>query len=200
MAVVLAGNLVFAPLSALLVLAWVHWSGTPWRDIGYVRPPSWAGDAAIGVVAGVALKLLMKAVVMPLLGAPPINAAYHYLAGNTAALPSFLLAVIVIAGWGEETLFRGFLFERLGRLFGNSTRARVAIVTLTSVLFGAAHWPEQGLAGVQQAAILGFVYGGIYAVWGRLFLVMCLHAAFDVAAVFIIYWDLEEEVAGFLFR
>ena len=29
-----------------------------------------------------------------------------------------LFAVIVGAGFGEETVFRGYLFERLGKLFG----------------------------------------------------------------------------------
>ncbi|TMA33009.1 MAG: CPBP family intramembrane metalloprotease, partial [Deltaproteobacteria bacterium] len=56
----------------------------------------------------------MKAVVMPLFGAPAINPAYHYLAGNTAALPGMILAVIFGAGFGEEIFFRGYLFERLG--------------------------------------------------------------------------------------
>jgi hypothetical protein len=41
--VILAGNAIFVPLSALLVLVWAQWSRTPWRDIGYVRPGSWIG-------------------------------------------------------------------------------------------------------------------------------------------------------------
>ena len=71
----------------MLVLLWAWRSHTPWREIGYVRPKSWIGDAAIGIVFGCAFKLLMKAIVMPLLGADPINQPYHYLVGNTAALP-----------------------------------------------------------------------------------------------------------------
>lgn len=141
--VILAGNFVVAPLSAVLVLLWVPRSRTPWRAIGYVRPESWIGTVAVGVALGVVLKLLMKAIVMPLLGAPPINPAYHYLAGNTAALPGTLLAVIIVAGWGEETVFRGFLFERLGKLFGSSAWAKTIIVLLTAAWFGLGHYPEQ---------------------------------------------------------
>ena len=51
---------------------------------------------------------------MPMLGAPPINQAFHFLAGNRAALPVALWSMILVAGWGEETLFRGYMFERLG--------------------------------------------------------------------------------------
>jgi membrane protease YdiL (CAAX protease family) len=198
--VILAGNLIVAPLSAVLVLMWAHRSRTPWRDIGYVRPRSWIDDAALGIVFGAALKLLMKAVVMPLLGADPINQAYHYLVGNRAALPGMIFAVTVGAGWGEETVFRGYLFERLGRLFGHGRGAKVAIVLLTAAFFGLAHYLEQGLPGVQQGMIVGVVFGTIYAITGRLWMLMCAHAAFDLTALAIIYWDLETDVARLIFN
>jgi hypothetical protein len=88
--IILLGNGLFIPLSAILVLIWARLSRTPWREIGYVRPKSWPRTLAIGIVFGVAFKFAMKAIVMPLLGAPAINRAYHYLAGNTAALPAAL--------------------------------------------------------------------------------------------------------------
>jgi len=199
MLAILAGNLIMAPLSAVLALAWVHRSRTPWRDVGYVRPGSWIGDAAMGIAFGSVLKLLMKAVVMPLLGADPINPTYHYLVGNTAALPGMIFAVTVGAGWGEETVFRGYLFERLGRLFGHGRGAKAAIVLLTAALFGLAHYLEQGIAGVQQGMIVGLVFGAIYASTGRLWMLMWAHAAFDLTALAIIYWDLETDVARLIF-
>src|SRR5476649_2087503 len=93
---------------AVLVLLWAQWSRTPWREIGYVRPRSWIGDVAIGIAFGCAFKLVMKALVMPLLGADPINQTYHYLVGNPAMLPGAVLTMLA-AGFGEETVFRGFL-------------------------------------------------------------------------------------------
>ena len=189
-----------APLGAILVLVWARRSRTPWREIGYVRPVSWIGSLAIGIAFGIAFKFLMKAVVMPLLGADPINQAYHYLAGNTAALPGMLVAVIVVAGFGEETVFRGYLFERFGKLFGSGVGAKTAIVLFTSVWFGLLHYPEQGLAGAEQATIFGLVFGTIFAVRGRIWMLMIAHAAFDVTAVLIIYWDLEVYVAHLVFK
>ena len=164
-----------------------------------MRPESWVRTLAVGIAFGVAFKLLMKAVVMPLLGADPINQAYHYLAGNTAALPAILFAVIVGAGFSEETVFRGFLFERFGKLLGPGVAAKILIVVITAAWFGALHYPVQGLAGAQQATIVGLVFGTIFAVTGRLVMLMVAHAAFDVAAVAIIYWDLESEVAHLFF-
>jgi membrane protease YdiL (CAAX protease family) len=198
--IILAGNFLFTPLSAILVLVWARVSRTPWREIGFVRPKSWIGSIALGIAFGAAFKLLMKAVVMPLLGAPPINEAFHYLAGNTAALPAILFTVIVGAGFGEETVFRGYAFERLGKLFGSSSWAKTLIVLLTSAWFGAIHYPAQGLAGAEQATIFGLLFGTIFAIRGRIFMLMVAHAAFDVTAVAIIYWDLESEVAHFIFK
>ena len=166
--ILLAGNYPFVPLSAILVLVWVWRSRTPWREIGYVLPRSWIGTLAIGIAFGVAFKFLMKAIVMPLLGAPPINQAFQYLAGNRAALPAAIYTMIVVAGFGEETVFRGYLFERFGKLFGTSVWANILIVLLTSVWFGLAHYSLQGLPGVEQATIFGLVFGTIMAVTGRI--------------------------------
>jgi membrane protease YdiL (CAAX protease family) len=135
-----------------------------------------------------------------LLGTDPINHPYHYLVGNQAALPGILFTVIVGAGFGEETFYRGYLFERLSKLFGKGTGAKVCIVLLTSILFGFAHYFGQGMAGVEQAMITGVVFGTIFAVTGRLWMLMWAHAAFDVVAVAIIYWNVEAQVAHLVFK
>jgi CAAX protease family protein len=198
--VILAGNFLFSPLSAILVLLWVRLSNTPWRAIGFVRPRSWIATVAIGTVFGVAFKLVMKAVVMPLLGADPINHAYHDLAGNSAALPGAVFTMIVVAGFGEETLYRGYLFERLEKLLGRGAWQKMLAVVLTSIVFSLMHYPVQGLAGSEQALITGLVFGTIMATTGRIFLPMVAHAAFDLAAVAIIYGNLETRVAHWVFK
>jgi membrane protease YdiL (CAAX protease family) len=198
--IILSGNFLFISLSAILVLVWMRLSRTPWREIAYVRPGSWVITVAGGIVFGIAFKFAMKAIVMPLLGAPPINQAYHYLAGNRAAIPFTLYALIIGAGFGEETLYRGFLFERLGKLFGSSVAAKTSIVLITSVLFALAHYSVQGLAGSEQALITGLVFGTIVAVSGRIWMPMVAHAAFDLAAYWMIYFNLETAVAHFVFK
>lgn len=197
---ILLGNGLFAPLSGLLVLVWARRSRTPWREIGYVRPRSWLASLALGMLFGGAFKLVMKALVMPLLGAPPVNPAYHFLAGNTPALPGMIVAIVAGAGFGEETVFRGYMFERLRKLIGNGSGATVAIVVITSALFAVVHYPGQGVAGVEQAAIVGLVFATVFARTGRLFPLMCAHAAFDLVALGLIYFDVERDVAEAIFR
>lgn len=187
-------------LGASLVLVWAWRTRLPWRELGFARPRSWVLTIVGGIIAGVALKLLMKAVVMPLLGAPPVNPAYSYLNGNTAALPGFLANVIITAGIGEEILWRGFLFERFRSRFGTSRRANVLAVVITSTLFGLAHYMSQHWMGVQQAFIVGLIFGSYFVMKRRIVPLMIAHAAFDIFAVLIVYYGMEERVAHALFH
>ncbi len=198
--VTLVGNYPVAPLGGILALLWVRWSRTPWSEIGFARPRSWTRDLAVGIAFGIAFKLFMKAIVMPLFGAPPINQAYHYLTGNPAALPGAVYLLIAGGGFGEEVVFRGFLFERFGKLFGSGAGAKAGIVLLTAGLFALAHYPDQGLPGVEQAAITGLTFGTIFAVTGQIWIPMFAHAAFDLTALALIYWNLESAVAHLIFR
>lgn len=197
--VIVAGQLL-APLSAILVLIWAKLSRTPWREIGYVRPRSWLGGLIIGLILGIAFKFLMKAAVMPLLGAEPENQTYHYLVGNAAAAMAVVPMMVFTGGFGEETFFRGYLFERLGKLIGYSPGAKTLSVLISSLLFASLHYFDQGLAGAEQATITGLVFGTVFALTGRVWTLMCVHAAFDLTAVAIIYAGLESSVAHLLFK
>lgn len=197
---ILLGNSIFIPASALLVLLWRYLSHTPWRAIGFVRPQSWARTAALGILFGTSFKFIMKSIVMPLFGADPINQSYHFLAGNARLIPWALYGLIIGAGFGEETLFRGFLFERLGKLFGTSGVAKGMIVLFTSIAFGLAHYANQGMTGVEQATIVGLTFGAIFAITGRIFMLIIAHAAFDLTAYAMIYWSLETRIAHLIFK
>jgi uncharacterized protein len=197
--VIVAGQLL-APLSAVLVLIWAKWSRTPWHEIGYVRPRSWLGGLIVGVAFGIAFKFLMKAIVMPLLGAEPLNQTYHYLVGNGTAALALVPLMVVTAGFGEETFFRGYLFERFGKLIGRSSGAKALTVLFTTVIFASLHYFDQGLAGAQQAIITGLVFGTTFALIGEIWTLMCVHAVFDLTAVAIIYWGLESRVAHLVFK
>ena len=199
-AVIVLVQTILPPLGALLVLVWAWLSCTPWKEIGYASPKSWFQSLALGVAFGISLKFAMKAIVMPLFGADPINRAFHYLAGNRAALPEAIYLMIVVAGFGEETFFRGYGFERLRKLMGSSRASIVATVVLTSVWFGSAHYAVQGASGVEQATIVGLIFGSIYAATQRIWLLVAAHAAFDLTALVMIYLDLETRVAHLVFK
>lgn len=128
-----------------------------------------------------------------------MNSAYHVLAGNRALLPAAVWTMLV-AGFGEETVFRGFLFRVLGRWLGSSAGASVAIVAVTTAVFALSHLPDQGVAGAEQAVFTGVVFGAIYARTRRIWVPMIAHAAFDLVAVWLIYAGLEVRVAHLVWR
>jgi len=202
--IMLTGNIVFPnmvaiPVGAVLVLIWARLSLTPLREIGYAKPKNWMVTIVGGIVFGVAFKFLMKAFVMPLLGTDPINQAYHFLAGNKSMLPTAIVAMLV-AGFGEETVFRGFMFERLGKLFGDSRGSKIFIVVFTSLLFGLSHYFSQGWTGVEQAIITGLVFGTIFATTKNIWMVMIAHAFFDLTALAMIYKNVESQIAHWIFK
>lgn len=187
-------------IGAVLVLLWARISHTPLREIGYVAPRSWTRTIVGGIIVGVAFKLAMKAVVMPLLGAAPVNQTYHYLVGNLPATAFMALFVTVSGGFGEETVYRGFLFERFCKLFRSGPAAKPLALVLTSLWFAAMHYPDQGLAGAEQAVITGFAFGMMFLMTRSLAMPMVTHAAFDLIAIALIYWDLETRIAHLVFR
>ena len=92
------------------------------------------------------------------------------------------------------------MFERFGKLFGQSVSAKIAIVLITSVWFALDHYSVQGIPGVEQALVTGLVFGTIVAVTGQIFLLMIAHAAFDLTALAMIYWDVESVIAHAIFK
>jgi membrane protease YdiL (CAAX protease family) len=85
-------------------------------------------------------------------------------------------------------------------LFGQSVPAKIATVAITSFLFASMHYPEQGIPGAEQALVTGLIFGSIFAMTGRIFMLMIAHAAFDLTALWMIYYDLETPVAHLIFK
>jgi membrane protease YdiL (CAAX protease family) len=53
---------------------------------------------------------------------------------------------------------------------------------------------------VEQATITGLVFGTLFAFTGRILMPMCIHAAYDLTALAMIYWGLETRVAHLIFK
>jgi len=90
--------------------------------------------------------------------------------------PAAIVLLALLAGIGEETLFRGVIQTALAaRLF-----PWVAIA-LTAALFGIAHWVTPTYA--LLAAIVGAYLGTLLLVSGNLLVPIVAHALYDVVAL-----------------
>ena len=92
------------------------------------------------------------------------------------------------------------MFERLTKVFGEGMWAKVTIVLIASILFASAHYPDQGVLGATQALVTGLIFGSIFAITGQIFMLMIAHAAFDLTALWMIYYGLETRIAHFIFH
>lgn len=197
--VLLAGITLSPVIGAVLVLIWARVARVPFADIGFVRPRSWSKAVLYGVAGGVVLKLFMKAVVLPLSGAEAVNQQMHFVQGNAGAALA-MGGYAFVAAFTEETFFRGYLFERIGAWVGRNRLGSGVALVLSAALFGILHF-QQGRLGITNATIVGLVIGAIYlANERRLFLLMVLHATFNIATFAIIYFGLEQTIGSLIFR
>jgi membrane protease YdiL (CAAX protease family) len=200
-AVVAAAVFVDTVIAAVLILIWALASRTPFRELGFVKPDSWVRTIALGVVLGILFKLVMKAVVMPLFGAPAVNLAFQRIQTAGPEELAFLAGYIIVgAGFSEELMYRGYLFERFRKAVGDGWPARIFIVLFCAAFFGALHFYPQGIHGVINAAFSGLILGTIFMLNGRkIWLLVVTHAAYDLTAFAIIYFHWEEAVAHAFF-
>lgn len=90
-------------------------------------------------------------------------------------------ALGIVAGVGEEMLFRGILQSELASRLGPW-----AGVTIASLLFGALHAVTPAYATL--AGIASLYFGGLYLACGNLAVPIATHAIYDVAALFFAHW------------
>jgi membrane protease YdiL (CAAX protease family) len=84
---------------------------------------------------------------------------YNYLRDNLPMLIVSLAGAYVVASFGEEVVYRGFLISRLQSLFGGESKtAVVAALIISSIIFGFAHF-EWGPMGIGQTTFMGAALG-----------------------------------------
>ena len=87
-----------------------------------------------------------------------------------------LAAIAVLAGLGEELLFRGVIQQALQQWLGPWTG-----LLLASLVFGAAHWVSR--AYMVFACLMGLYLGLLYWLSGDLLLAVIVHALYDFLAL-----------------
>lgn len=90
-----------------------------------------------------------------------------------------LIALAVLAGVGEELLFRGVIQGWVGEHLGVATG-----VVAGAVVFGLAH--AMSLSYFLVATALGGVFGVVYTITDSLQLVMVWHAVYDLVVILVL--------------
>src|SRR5262245_4844585 len=189
----LAGVLRNASLLLLLygwLSLWLRRSG--WRAVGLARPINWPLTILAAIVIGLAYNALDIGVLIPFLeqltGEPLVAPRLDSLEGNVEALLAGLVLIWLLAAFGEEMAYRGYLLNRLADVLGRSAPSWAFNVLLVSVAFGLAH-SSQGPTGILDNIIAGLLFAGLYLASGRnLWLPILVHGVIDTSSMVLLYF------------
>ena len=188
------GNIAMLGLIGLGI--WVR--GESWAAIGlHFKRPRIAGigwvllKSVLILIFAVAAFVLGSILMANIVGIPEGAdlTKYNYLRGNLPLLLITLAGAYVVASFGEEVVYRGFLITRLEKVFGVGTRFSVtSAVVLSSIVFGFAHF-EWGAMGIGQTTCMGLALA-ISFLWTKrnLWPLVVAHACMDTLLLVPLYF------------
>lgn len=197
LAVIGLGGRLVLPLRMLAVVLLATWllrlDGRGWRDVGLTWPTRIrrgtvlviGGYVVIALLSGLVLKGVLPALHL----APPSAAPLSKVHGDPVEYAFWMLPMTWgSAAFGEEMLFRGFIFDRLRVLVGD--RGASLALALQAIVFGAAHM-SLGASSMIVAGTIGAAMGGIYLLAGRkLWPCILLHGLIDSVSVTVVFLGL----------
>jgi membrane protease YdiL (CAAX protease family) len=164
-AVFVAGMLGYLPISntpwlfllgSVLLLA----RGKFWGSVGLRWPQHATSALALGAAAGVALSVHELVVLEPLVrsytGSSPDLSLFKELRGNLEATLFWIALSWVLAGFGEELVWRGYALNRLAALLGGTTGAWVFAAVAVNIVFGIAHNYQHRRIDLHRALLSGW--------------------------------------------
>ena len=196
LAIVFADSIGLVPISQTVFLLPFIWIALrlrkePWSNIGFSLPVGVGKYIFLGVLAGILMEMFAVFITTPLLsgafGVEPDYSELSEIQGNIQLLVLYLVLSWVLAAFGEEICFRGFLMKRISQMFGESQAAWLVSLVLASILFGWGH-TEQGISGWVQEGLSGFLLGVLFLVSRRnLVLPIVAHGVSNSVAFVLIY-------------
>jgi len=138
--------------------------------------------AVDSVAVGIAAPVLTS-----VFGDAPQVARFADLPGNLPLLLTLLPVAWLIAAFGEEIFFRGFLMTTIAEVLGGSRVAWFSAVVAQAVAFGLIH-AYQGPVQAISIGIGGAVYGGVFLLArGNLWPLIFAHGLNDTLGLILLY-------------
>jgi membrane protease YdiL (CAAX protease family) len=184
------------PISALcavaLIAVLIRRRGMRWRDLGMRRPSRWIfAQVPAALVTWLAVSAAASSIAGRWLPRPDTDARFGDLAGNLPATLWWMAIGFGIGGFAEETIFRGYLLNRLEALLPRGAWGSTAAVFLQAFLFGLVHAYNRGLFGLLVIGTVGAVMGAFYLLFRRnLWPVILAHGLGNALGFIVDYLDL----------
>jgi membrane protease YdiL (CAAX protease family) len=121
------------------------------------------------------------------IGKMPDLSDFADMEGNLKLLLIYVVLVWVVAGLGEEIVYRGYLMNRVAGVFRDTKTAWAVSLIAVSIVFGCGHI-DQGATGMIENILDGLMLGGLYLACGRnLAVPVIAHALTDTIDFVLIY-------------
>lgn len=156
----------------LLALGWVslYVRKIGWHGVGLIKYRSWAATLGMGLCCGVLLELfelfISQPILVRLLGKKADLSQFHDLNGNLKLTALYILLIWVVAAFGEEMIYRGYLMNRVADLLNRTRTAWIVSLIAIHIVFGLAH-SYQGWTGVIDEGLMGVLLAALYLGTGR---------------------------------
>jgi uncharacterized protein len=156
----------------LMALGWgsLYLRKLGWRGVGFKWYRTRKRTVVIGLGCGVLLELFELFVSQPILvrmvGKKADLSQFSDLTGNLKQTALYILLVWIVAAFGEEMIYRGYLMNRVADLLNRTRKAWIVSLIFVHILFGLAH-SYQGLTGVIDEGVMGALLAAIYLRTGR---------------------------------
>jgi len=188
---------IFGITIALITLWAKRWD---WSYFG-LSNPNWIKSIISGMLYSIGIFVLVDIIIQPifehLFGEINLQ-AFDGIKGNFISYLIFILFMWIVAGFGEEFLFRGYIVKRLAIIFGDTNKSWIIAVTITAIIFGLAHI-YQGTSGVIITGIIGFIMGMIFFRHRQnLSIAMFTHGFYDMIGITLLYFGEERTITEFI--
>jgi len=178
----------------LFLLGWVslRLRRVQWKQIGFTRYRTWGTTLLLGMAYGLGLELFdlfgKQPLLTHLLGKPPDLSGFPDVRGNLKYALLIVVVIWILAAFGEELVYRGYLMNRVADLGLGTRKAWIASLLLISALFGFSHY-AQGLTGILEEASDGLILGLIYLVYRQnLAIPIVAHGVCDTIDIALLFW------------
>jgi membrane protease YdiL (CAAX protease family) len=178
----------------LLLLAWIslRLRRIPWKQIGFLRYHSWARTLLLGIFYGLGLELFDLFAKQPLLTRlfrkPPDLSSFSAVRGNLKFALAMIALIWLLAAFGEELVYRGYLMNRVADLGRGTRTAWILSLFVISALFGLSHY-QQGLTGVIEEGSDGLILGFMYLAYRRnLAIPIVAHGVCDTIDIALLFF------------
>lgn len=192
-------NIIQVPLTLTLPLFLLGWlslglRGMGWHTVGLRPPASWTTTVLIALLIAVVHQLTSTFVLIPFLqqitGQPIDLSLVDQIEGNLVMLGIGLVVAWLLAAFGEEMVYRGYILNRFADLLKPHPAYWLLGYVVSVLLFSWVH-QYQGVVGLLDSIVSGAILGGLYFVSRRnLWLPILTHGFYDTIAFIFAYFGI----------